>query len=130
MPSECCLLVALVGVLVFSFPPVSQENTESAQTSDKSTIEGTVASSTRQTFVVRTADNQFQLFTFNRYTDKPQTLPVGTRIRVESRPSGEAGTRLAIRVITLEAAPKDQQRAAGTEAAPVSASKSRRSLML
>jgi len=119
MPSECRLLVALVGFLVFSFPAVSQENTASAQTSDKSTIEGTVASSSRQTFVVRTADNQFQLFTFNRYTDKPQTLPVGTRIRVESRPSGEAGTRLAIRVTTLEAAPKDQQRAAGTEAAPV-----------
>src|SRR5581483_5748519 len=73
MPSECRLLVALVGFLVFSFPAVSQENTASAQTSDKSTIEGTVASSSRQTFVVRTADNQFQLFTFNRYTDKPQT---------------------------------------------------------
>jgi len=118
MSRGCCLLIALLCLLV-SIPAVSQENPTSAQTSDKSTIEGTVASSTRQTFVVRTPDNQFQLFTFNRYTDKPQTLPVGTRIRVESRPSGDTGTRLAIRVTTLEAAPKDQQRAAGTEAAPV-----------
>jgi hypothetical protein len=119
MSYGCSLLIALVCFPVLSIPAVSQDNTTSAQTSDKSTIEGTVASSTRQTFVVRTPDNQFQLFTFNRYTDKPQTLPVGTRIRVESRPSGDAGTRLAIRVTTLEAAPKDQQRATGTEAAPV-----------
>lgn len=100
MSGEFCLLIAVVCSLVLSIPAVSQENTTSAKTSDKSTIEGTVASSTRQTFVVRTPDNQFQLFTFNRYTDKPQTLPVGTRIRVESRPSGDAGTRLAIRVTT------------------------------
>jgi hypothetical protein len=117
--SHACFLLALVCLPVLTIPLVSQENTTSAQTSDRSTIEGTVASSTRQTFVVRTPDNQFQLFTFNRYTDKPQTLPVGTRIRVESRPSGDAGARLAIRVTTLEVAPKEQQRAAGTEAAPV-----------
>jgi len=117
--SHACFLLALVCLPVLTIPLVSQENTTSAQTSDRSTIEGTVASSTRQTFVVRTPDNQFQLFTFNRYTDKPQTLPVGTRIRVESRPSGDAGARLAIRVTTLEVAPKEKQRAAGTEAAPV-----------
>jgi hypothetical protein len=116
---RCSLLVALLSFPVLSIPVVSQENTTSSQTQNESTIEGTVASSTRQTFVVRTPDNQFYLFTFNRYTDKPQALPVGTRIRVESRPTGDTGTRLAIRVTTLEAAPKDQQRAAGTDAAPV-----------
>src|SRR4029078_7532649 len=95
------------------------ENTTSSQTLNESTIEGTVASSTRQTFVVRTSDNQFYLFTFNRYTDKPKILPVGTRIRVDSRPGTDTGTRLASKVTTLEAAPKDQQRAAGTDAAPI-----------
>ena len=109
----------LVAISLLPVAAISQENTASAQTQNESTIEGTVASSTRQTFVVRTPDNQFHLFTFNRYTDKPQSLPVGTRVRVESRPGGETGSRLATKVTALEAAPKDQQRAAGTEAAPI-----------
>jgi hypothetical protein len=109
----------LLAFSMLSMRAVSQENTTSAQAQNESTIEGTVASVTRQTFVVRTPDNQFYLFTFNRYTDKPQSLPVGTRVRVESRPGTDTGTRLATRVMTLEAAPKDQQRAAGTEAAPI-----------
>jgi len=108
-------------LLAFSFlssGAVSQENTISAQAQKESTIEGTVASATRQTFVVRTADNQFYLFTFNRYTDKPQSISVGTRVRVDSRPGAETGTRLATRVTTLEAA-STQQGMAGIEAAPI-----------
>lgn len=113
------LLIALIFFPLLSVPSVSQENTQSAQAQNEGTIEGTVASTTRQTFVVRTSDNQFYLFTFNRYTDKPQSLPLGTRIRVESRPGMETGSRLATRVITLEAAPKDQQRTTGADAAPI-----------
>jgi hypothetical protein len=115
--SHVCFLLAAFSL--FSIPAVSQENTTSTQAENESKIEGTVASSTRQTFVVRTPENQFYLFTFNRYTDKPPVLPVGTRVRVESRPGAETGSRLATRVTTLEAAPKDQQSAAGTDAAPI-----------
>jgi hypothetical protein len=114
--SHACFVLAAFSLL--SIPAVSQENTTSTQAQNESTIEGTVASSTRQSFVVRTPENQFYLFTFNLYTDKPQSLPIGTRVRVESRPGGDTGSRLAIRVTTLEAAPKDQQRAAGTDACP------------
>jgi hypothetical protein len=115
MSYGCFLLLAFS---LLSIPAVSQENTTSAQTQNESTIEGTVASVTRQTFVVRTEDNQFYLFTFNRYTDKPQSIPVGARVRVESKPGAETGTRLATRVTTLEVA-STQQRAAGTESAPI-----------
>jgi hypothetical protein len=38
---------------------------------------------------------------------------------VESRPGTETGSRLATRVAVLEPAPKDQDRAAGTDAAPI-----------
>ncbi|HEX3104588.1 MAG TPA: hypothetical protein VHQ22_09080 [Terriglobales bacterium] len=110
----------VLTVYLLSIPAISQENTISAQSQNESTIEGTVASVSRQTFVVRTEDNQFYLFTFNRYTDKPQSMPVGTRVRVESRPVAETGTRLATRVRTLEeAAASPQQRVAGTDAAPI-----------
>jgi opacity protein-like surface antigen len=110
------LLVALSLVPVAA---VSQENTTSSQCQNESTIEGTVVSSSRQTFVVRTPDNQFCLFTFNRYTNKPQSFSVGARVRVESRAGMDTGSRLATTVTTLEAAPKDQKREAGTDAAPI-----------
>jgi hypothetical protein len=119
MSYGCSVLITLIAFFLLSIPTVSQENTRSAQAQDESTIEGTVASSARQTFVVRTPDSQFYLFTFNRYTDKPQSLPAGTRVRVESRPASDTGARLATRVTTLEAAPKEQQPAAGTKAAPI-----------
>ena len=109
-------------LIAFSLLPLAarcQQDTSSTQVQNESTIEGTVASSARQTFVVRTPDNQFYLFTFNRYTNKPQSLAVGTRVRVESRPGSDTGSRLATRVAVLEAAPHDQQQAAGTDAAPI-----------
>jgi hypothetical protein len=112
-------LYLLIAFSLLSISAPSQESTTSTQVQNESTIEGTVASSARQTFVVRTPDNQFYLFTFNRYTNKPQSLAVGTRVRVESRPGTETGSRLATRVAVLEPAPKDQDRAAGTDAAPI-----------
>ncbi len=114
-----CVFCLLAALSLGSIPARSQDNAPSNTVQNESTIEGTVASSNRQTFVLRTSDNQFYLFTFNRYTNKPATLPVGTRVRVESRPGAESGSRLATRVTTLEAASRDQQRAAGTDAAPI-----------
>lgn len=107
--------------VVFSLLPVSavsQETPPSARPAGESTIEGTVVSSGRQTFVVRTADNQFYLFVFNRYTSKPRPIAVGSRVRVESLPGADTGSRLATRVTTLEAAPKEEH-AAGGEGAPI-----------
>jgi hypothetical protein len=105
-------------LVVFSLAAMSQEPTPSARPAGESTIEGTVASSGRQTFVVRTADNQFYLFVFNRYTSKPRSIGVGSRVRVESLPGAESGSRLATRVTILAAAPKEEN-AAGGEAAPI-----------
>jgi opacity protein-like surface antigen len=112
-----CFLLCLFSLLPLA--ATAQENTTSSQCQNESTIEGTVVSSSRQTFVLRGPDNQFCLFTFNRYTDKPQPITVGARVRVESRAGAESGARLATRVTTLEAAPKDQQRTTGTDAAPI-----------
>src|SRR5438309_11727855 len=66
---------------------------------------GRSVSSTRDTLVVKTDDNQFQLFTFDRDTVKPRSLPAGTRVRVVSTAGEEAGVRLASTITTLEAAP-------------------------
>ena len=87
---------------------MSQEATTSSQRQSENTIEGTVVSSTRDTLVVKTEDNQFQLFIFDRDTVKPRSLPAGTRVRVVSTPGEEAGVRLASTVVSLEAAPSAQ----------------------
>ena len=101
-PSLGSLLVACALLPVSA---MSQETTTSSQGQNENTVEGTVVSSTRDTLVVKTDDNQFQLFTFDRDTVKPRSLPAGTRVRVVSTAGEEAGVRLASTITALEAAP-------------------------
>jgi len=115
MPSVCSLLVA---VALSPISAISQEASSSSRPSEN-TIEGTVVSSTRQTLVVRTEDNEFHLFVFNRYTTKPRSVPTGTRVRVVSAPGEEAGSRVTSNVTILEAAPKEQAGTASGEAKPI-----------
>jgi hypothetical protein len=75
-PSVRSLLIACALLPVSA---MSQEATTSSQGQNESTVEGTVVSSTRDTLVVKTDDNQFQLFTFDHDTVKPRPLPAGTR---------------------------------------------------
>jgi hypothetical protein len=105
MPSLGSLLIACELLPVSA---MSQEATTPSQRQNENTIEGTVVSSSRDTLVVKTEDNQFRLFTFDRDTVKPRSLSAGTRVRVVSTPSDEAGVRLASTVVTLEAAPSAQ----------------------
>ncbi|MDP9158755.1 MAG: hypothetical protein M3O09_00800 [Acidobacteriota bacterium] len=67
---------------------------------------------------MRTADNEHHLFVFNRYTTKPRSIPTGTRARVVSTPSEEAGARLASNVTALEAA-QGEQGTKPAEAGPI-----------
>jgi RNase P/RNase MRP subunit p29 len=96
---------------------MSQQATSQERQSE-TTIEGTVVSSTRDTLVVRTEENQFQLFTFNRYTVKSRSLAVGSRVKVVSTPGEEAGVRLASTVTTLAAPPRAQGTAPAQEPLP------------
>ena len=100
-PGVCSLLIACA---LLPMSAMSQQATTSSQRQSENTIEGTVVSSTRNTLVVRTEDNQFQLFIFNRDTVKPRSLLTGARVSVVSTPGEEAGFRLASNVTTLEAA--------------------------
>ena len=58
---------------------------------------------TRDTLVVRTDDNQFQLFTYDRGTVRIRSLALGTRVRVTAGPADENGTRSASNVTVLAA---------------------------
>ena len=115
-PSVCSLLIACA---LSPLSAMSQEATTSSQHQSENTIEGTVVSSSRDTLVVRTEDNQFHLFVFDRDTVKPRSLSTGARVSVVSTPGEEAGVRLANTVTTLEAAPREQAGTAPTQAQPV-----------
>src|SRR6266480_4709618 len=94
----------LIACALLPVSAMSQETTTSSQGQNENTVEGTVVSSTRDTLVVKTDDNQFQLFTFDHEV-KPRSLPAGTRVRVVSTAGEEAGVRLASTITMLEAAP-------------------------
>ncbi len=113
----CALLIACA----LSPLAVSQETASSSQqqTENESTVEGTVVSSSRRTLVVRTEDNQYRLFVFDRNTSKPSVIPAGASVRVVSTPGEEPDTRLASNVTVLEAAPRAQGKTVTPSAAPV-----------
>jgi hypothetical protein len=88
------------------------------QSNSDDSIEGTVVSSSRETLVVRSDDNQHHLFTLDRDTSRPRPLSVGARVRVNSVAAGEAGVRRATNITQLEAAQGAQSGPTAKQAAP------------
>jgi opacity protein-like surface antigen len=82
-------LAALAALLSISIA-AAQETGE-----DATTTTGTIVSASRNTVTLRTGTNQYQLFIFDRDTNRPATLPVGSQARVVSSPGDEPGVRLA-----------------------------------
>lgn len=117
------LLILACCVVVFSgsavLPAKAQQNTSASQSANTNDVEGTVASAGRDTFVVRTDDNQFQLFTYGRGAVRAKSLARGARVRVAAGPPDENGTRVANDVTVLSAAPSAGTGDKGAQAAPV-----------
>jgi hypothetical protein len=107
-------------ILFFSFvailPGTAQQSTSG---SPNDTVEGTVVSSTRSTLVVRTDDNQFQLFTYENATARPRTIAPGSRVRVTAAAADENGTRSATNVTVVSAASGAASTDKGAQPAPV-----------
>jgi hypothetical protein len=97
---SCCVLVLSTFIVL---PANAQQDTSSSQASSSDTVEGTVASTSRDTLVVRTDENQFQLFTFGRGAVRSKSLVQGARVRVTAGPADENGTRSATNVTVLSA---------------------------
>lgn len=117
-----CLLLSPTLILL---PAQAQQSTSSSQ-SDNSTIEGTVTSLSRDTLVVRTDDNQFQLYTYSRGAVRPRSLARGARVRVTAGAPDENGTRVATEVTLLSSSASGTQGSAtvstgdkGAQSAPV-----------
>lgn len=96
-----------VCLALSTFPGLAQSQDASSHSrqNDDQTTEGTVVSSSRDTVVVKTDENDFQLFVFNRDTAKPRAALVsGARVRVVSVTGDQDGSRLANSITVLSAA--------------------------
>src|SRR5579885_3676930 len=93
IPRLCSFLVVFGALL--AAPAWSQQDDQGSQRHDESSVEGSVVSSSRSTFVVRSDDNQFHLYTFDPGTARPA---VGSRVRVNSDEDEQAGARHATNV--------------------------------
>src|ERR1700726_1349495 len=115
------LILAFFVLFVSTFvtiPAQCQESTSSSQSANSGAVEGTVVSSTRNTLVVRTDDNQYQLFTYDRGAIRSGSLVAGARVRVAAGPADENGVRVASDV-TVVSAPSGTSVDKGAQAAPV-----------
>lgn len=116
--TSCVLLVSSFLVL----PAKGQQGTPSSHAENDNTVEGTVVSATRNTLVVRTDDNQFQLFTYDRSAIHAGSLSPESRVRVTAGAADENGTRVASDITVLSAASAAGTGATGdkgAQAAPV-----------
>ena len=111
-----CCLIAVSPLTVL--PAKAQQDTSSSAAASSNDVEGTVVSAGGYTFVVRTDDNQFQLFTYGRSAVHTKSLAPGARVRVTAGPPDENGTRAATDVAILSAAPAGPYDK-GAQAAPV-----------
>jgi hypothetical protein len=117
-------VIVLPLLLVVALPTIT--TTTFAQTStlpeqgenNPSSIVGTVVSTSRQTMVVRTEDNQFHLFIVDDDSLRPKGIAPGARVRVISSVTDEAGVQLAARVSVLEPPPTSQTGPAADMAPP------------
>jgi hypothetical protein len=113
-----CVLVVSTFI---ALPAKGLQDTSSSHADNDNTVEGTLVSATRDTLVVRTDDNQFQLFTYVQGAVRPRSLAPGSRVRVTAGTVDENGTRGASNVTVLSAASASGADAAdkGAQAAPV-----------
>lgn len=114
------LFVASVAIFVSTFfviPSNCQQDASPAQSANEGTVEGTVVSATRSTLVVRTDDDQFHLFTYDRTSVRSRGVVAGARVRVTAGRADENGTRSANDIAVLNAASGTVDK--GAKAAPV-----------
>ena len=122
LASLACSLIVIATFL--TSPAQSQENTSSShsgsyQARNDGPVEGTVVSSTRNTLVVKSDDNEYHLFTSDGNSAPSTAAAQGARVRVTAGDADENGTRAATDVTVLEAKANANAVDKSAQAAPV-----------
>ena len=112
LSSSLILCMALTAPAYSQQDDSSSQSNSSSQSRNNGTFEGTVVASNRTSFVVKSDDNKFQVFTFDRDTNKPRTIAVGSQVRVDADDADDTGARHATSVTVT-----DQAQSGGTSGA-------------
>ncbi len=111
--------------MLSSVPALAQQDSStpasvsSNDQQDDQAIEGVVASSTRNTLVVRTSEDKFRLFEFDNNTVKPRSIPTGAHVKVSSRVSDEPGVRVASVITVTDAGATSSASSTSARPAPI-----------
>lgn len=100
--TSAALTIALIG---FATAAAAQSPGGALTAQSETTTLGTVVSSTRNTLVVRTPEEEYRLFELTSDTTRPTALPVASAVEVTSQPGDVEGAALATRVKVTSAAP-------------------------
>ena len=117
-------LTWLCGLLILTTITNVPGKSQESSSRDESTATGTVASSTRNTLVLRGDDGQYRLFVYERGAIRPATTTVGSQVRITWKATEEPGVRIASNVTVLQTAAPGA--AAGTATTDVVPSEVRR----
>ncbi|HTS07291.1 MAG TPA: hypothetical protein VMP68_17045 [Candidatus Eisenbacteria bacterium] len=86
---------------------------------DDPTVEGTVVSSSQETLVVRTSDDQFYLFTYENPSVRTKGAVPGATVRVAAGAPDESGSRVATNVAVVRPPASGGPGESTVKAAPV-----------
>ena len=109
--SICALCLFAIPVLTVQAQqnPPDSPSASSGQTKAEAVVEGTVASTTKHTLVVRSDDGQYHLFTFDVSTVLDKAVKPGARVRVNGGAPDDQGTQVADNVAVLQPASSSGQ---------------------
>lgn len=102
------MILALIGVTLLLPASVRSQPADQTHALDQTTVQGTVVSVSPNVLVVRSEQGAYHVFVFDRHVSKPQTIAIGSAVRVMSTPSNEAGVRIATDVVAI-ASPAEQK---------------------
>jgi len=116
MRTSSRLLAGLVMIFFASYPVMADAQSSQTPAITLSSVQGTVVSASTSTVVVKTAENQYQVFVVDRNTARPQAVPMHAQVTVRFAPVTGDQTPIADSVIVT--APPTPQVAALTGEAP------------
>lgn len=116
MRTSARLLAGLVMIFFASYPVMADAQSSQTPAITLSSVQGTVVSASTSTVVVKTAENQYQVFVVDKNTARPQAVPMHAQVTVRFVPVSDDQTAIADSVIVT--APPTPQVAALTGEAP------------
>jgi hypothetical protein len=117
MRTSSRLLAGLVMIFFASYPVMADAQSSQTPAITLSSMQGTVVSASKSTIVVKSGENQYQVFVLDRSTARPQAIPLQAQVMVSFAPITGDQTPIADSV-KITAPPPPQVAALTGEAPP------------